>query len=173
MVDMVRDTQTHQKEKKPQDNDIQKSANSDGSFKDESRRLFAELLGTFALTLVAAGGEVIAVISGGEVNPAARAVAPGLLVMAMIYTLGSQSGAHFNPVVTLAFTLSQDFPWRRYRGRTGRWRSARCTPTTRAFWPGCTPGSDLSMSWNYRSISYGGRADISARYSHPGYCHQS
>ena len=43
---MVRDTQTHQKEKKPQDNDIQKSANSDGSFKDESRRLFAELLGT-------------------------------------------------------------------------------------------------------------------------------
>jgi len=74
---------------------------------------FSELLGTFALTLVAAGGEVIAVISGGEVNPAARAVAPGLLVMAMIYMLGSQSGAHFNPVVTLAFTLRQDFPWRR------------------------------------------------------------
>jgi hypothetical protein len=58
MVDMVRDTQTHQKEKKPQDNDIQKSANSDGSFKDESRRLFAELLGTFALTLVAAESNV-------------------------------------------------------------------------------------------------------------------
>jgi glycerol uptake facilitator-like aquaporin len=74
---------------------------------------FSELLGTFALTLVAAGGEVIAVISGGEVNPAARAVAPGLLVMAMIYMLGSQSGAHFNPVVSLAFTLRQDFPWRR------------------------------------------------------------
>lgn len=33
--------------------------------------------------------------------------------MALIYTLGSQSGAHFNPVVTLAFTLRQDFPWRR------------------------------------------------------------
>jgi len=55
---MVRDTQTHQKEKKPQDNDIQKSANSDGSFKDESRRLFAELLGTFALTLVVAESNV-------------------------------------------------------------------------------------------------------------------
>ena len=68
-----------------------KNANNDGSLKDESRRLLAELLGTFALTLVAAGGEVIAVISGGEVSPAARAVAPGLLVMAMIYTLGSQS----------------------------------------------------------------------------------
>jgi aquaporin Z len=90
-----------------------KYANTDGSLKDEARRLFAELLGTFALTFVAAGGEVIAVISGGEVSPAARAVAPGLLVMALIYTLGSQSGAHFNPVVTLAFTLRQDFPWRR------------------------------------------------------------
>jgi aquaporin Z len=93
-----------------------KYANTDGSLKDEARRLFAELLGTFALTFVAAGGEVIAVISGGEVSPAARAVAPGLLVMALIYTLGNQSGAHFNPVVTLAFTLRQDFPWRRVPG---------------------------------------------------------
>ncbi len=96
-----------------------KSADDDGSIKDEARRLFAELLGTFALTFVAAGGEVIAVISGGAVSPAARAVAPGLLVMAMIYTLGSQSGAHFNPVVTLAFTLRQDFPWRRIPGYWG------------------------------------------------------
>lgn len=96
-----------------------KYANTDGSLKDEARRLFAELLGTFALTFVAAGGEVIAVISGGLVSPAARAVAPGLLVMALIYTLGSQSGAHFNPVVTLAFTLRQDFPWRRVPGYWG------------------------------------------------------
>jgi aquaporin Z len=78
---------------------------------EESRRLLAELLGTFALTFVAAGGEVVAVISGGEVSQAARAVAPGLLVMAMIYTLGNESGAHFNPVVTLAFALRHDFPW--------------------------------------------------------------
>ncbi len=112
-------TQNYQKEIKSQKNDIQKNAKRDGSLKDEARRLFAELLGTFALTLVAAGGEVIAVISGGEVSPAARAVAPGLLVMAMIYTLGSQSGAHFNPVVTLAFTLRQDFPWKRVPGYWG------------------------------------------------------
>jgi len=116
---MASHTQVYRKEKKPQDNNIQKSANNDGSLKDESRRLLAELLGTFALTLVAAGGEVIAGISGGAVSPAARAVAPGLLVMAMIYTLGSQSGAHFNPVVTLAFTLRQDFPWKRVPGYWG------------------------------------------------------
>lgn len=116
---MARQTQIDEKETKPLNNVGQKSANNDGSLKNESRRLLAELLGTFALTLVAAGGEVIAVISGGEVSPAARVVAPGLLVMAMIYTLGSQSGAHFNPVVTLAFTLRQDFPWRRVPGYWG------------------------------------------------------
>jgi aquaporin Z len=110
IADMARQTQINEKEKKSQKNARQESANNHESLKDESRRLLAELLGTFALTLVAAGGEVIAVISGGEVSPAARAVAPGLLIMVMIYTLGSQSGAHFNPVVTLAFTLRQDFP---------------------------------------------------------------
>ena len=77
------------------------------------RRLLAELLGTFALTLVAAGGPVMAAASGTPPNLPALVVAPGLLVMAMIYSLGNLSGAHFNPVVTLAFSLRQDFPWRR------------------------------------------------------------
>jgi aquaporin Z len=112
-------TQTYQKGKKTQNGNVQQSTNNHGSLKDELRRLLAELLGTFALTLVAAGGEVIATISGGAVSPAARVVAPGLLVMAMIYTLGSQSGAHFNPVVTLAFTLRRDFPWGRVPGYWG------------------------------------------------------
>jgi aquaporin Z len=70
------------------------------------------MLGTFALTLVAAGGEVVAEVSGGAVSPAARAVAPGLLVLAFIYTLGDVSGAHFNPAVTFAFALRRVFPWR-------------------------------------------------------------
>lgn len=78
-----------------------------------ARRLFAELLGTFALTAVAAGGEVVAAVSQGEVSAAARAVAPGLVVMALIYTVGEVSGAHFNPAVTLAFAVRGVFPWRR------------------------------------------------------------
>lgn len=81
-----------------------------------SRQLLAELLGTFALTLVAAGGPVIAAASGTEVGLPAQVVAPALLVMAMIYTLGNLSGAHFNPAVTLAFALRKDFPWHRVPG---------------------------------------------------------
>src|SRR5439155_5773070 len=73
-------------------------------------RLGAEAIGTFALTFVAAGGDVIANLTGGDVTPVARALAPGLLVMALIYAIGDRSGAHFNPAVTLAFTLRRVFP---------------------------------------------------------------
>ena len=77
------------------------------------RKLLAELLGTFALTFVAAGADVIAVVSHGEVNFISRMVAPGMLVTVMIYTVGNISGAHFNPGVSLAFAMRRDFPWRR------------------------------------------------------------
>ena len=77
------------------------------------RCLFAEFFGTAALTTVAAGGELIAALSGGEVSHDARAIAPGLLVMALIYAIGDVSGAHVNPAVTLAFALRRDFPWRK------------------------------------------------------------
>jgi len=80
------------------------------------RRLLAELLGTFALTLVAAGGPVMAAATNTPANLPGLVVAPALLVMALIYSLGNLSGAHFNPVVTLAFSLRQDFPWGRVPG---------------------------------------------------------
>lgn len=73
-------------------------------------RLGAEAIGTFALTFVAAGGDVMANLSAGDVTPVARALAPGLLVMALIYAIGDRSGAHFNPAVTLAFALRRVFP---------------------------------------------------------------
>jgi aquaporin Z len=83
------------------------------------RRLFAELLGTFLLTLVAAGADVIGAATGTPADSFARYVAPALLVMAMIYTIGNVSGAHLNPAVTLAFSLRRDFPWRRVLGYWG------------------------------------------------------
>jgi len=80
------------------------------------RCLLAEMLGTFLLTFVAAGADVYDAIGHGPVNANARLVAPGLMVMAMIYVVGGLSGAHFNPAVTLAFALRRDFPWKRVPG---------------------------------------------------------
>ena len=74
------------------------------------RRLLAEILGTFALVFVAAGADTMAEVSGGAISVAARAVAPGLMVGALIYAISDASGAHFNPAVSLAFALKGLFP---------------------------------------------------------------
>src|SRR5271166_6541070 len=86
-------------------------------FDDDSlewRRLFSELLGTFALVLVAAGGGILH--GQGQISLAAAVVAPGLMVMAIILFMGAVSGAHLNPAVSLAFALRGDFPWKRVPG---------------------------------------------------------
>ena len=80
----------------------------------EWRRLFSELLGTFALVLAAAGGGLLH--AKGQISLAAAVVAPGLMVMAVILFMGAVSGAHLNPAVSLAFALRGDFPWRRVPG---------------------------------------------------------
>jgi aquaporin Z len=80
----------------------------------EYRRLFSELLGTFMLVLAAAGGGILH--AKGEISLAAAVVAPGLMVMAIILFMGAISGAHLNPVVSLAFALRRDFEWRRFLG---------------------------------------------------------
>ncbi len=82
----------------------------------EWRRLFAETLGTFMLVLVAAGGPVVSAYSHGAVSQVAYVAAPGLMVMAIILFMGLVSGAHLNPVVSVAFALRQEFPWRRVPG---------------------------------------------------------
>jgi aquaporin Z len=80
----------------------------------EYRRLSSELLGTFMLVLVAAGGGLLH--AKGQISLAAAVVAPGLMVMAIILFMGAVSGAHLNPVVSLAFAVRGDFPWRRVGG---------------------------------------------------------
>jgi aquaporin Z len=78
------------------------------------RRLFAETLGTFMLVLVAAGGAILH--AKGQITLASAVAAPGLMVTAIILFMGAVSGAHLNPVVSLAFALRGDFPWRRVPG---------------------------------------------------------
>jgi aquaporin Z len=80
----------------------------------ESRRVFSELFGTFLLVVVAVGGGMVNARFGGDAVPGpVRAVAPALMVMAVIFFMGAVSGAHLNPVVSVAFALRGDFPWRR------------------------------------------------------------
>ena len=81
----------------------------------EWRRLFSEILGTFLLVLAGAGAVVVNATSGG-VTRAAAVTVPGLTVMAVILFMGGVSGAHLNPVVSIAFALRRDFPWRRCVG---------------------------------------------------------
>jgi aquaporin Z len=82
----------------------------------EWRRLFSELLGTFFLVLVACGGGVIGHAFPNTISRSAAVTAPGLMVLAIILFMGKVSGAHLNPVVSVAFALRGDFPWARVPG---------------------------------------------------------
>lgn len=74
-------------------------------------RLIIEFLGTFILVTVAAGSGVINHYAGGSpVSRAAAVIAPGAVVMAMIYAWGPLSGLHINPAVTFAFASRMVFP---------------------------------------------------------------
>jgi aquaporin Z len=84
--------------------------------RQEWRRLFAELLGTFFLVLVAAGGGMMGRAFPDTISRTAAVVAPGLMVLAIILFMGKVSGAHLNPGVSIAFALRGDFPWRRVPG---------------------------------------------------------
>ncbi len=74
-------------------------------------RLIIEFLGTFMLVTVAAGSGVInQYAGGGPVSRTAAVIAPGALVMALIYAWGPLSGLHINPAVTFAFASRRVFP---------------------------------------------------------------
>src|ERR1700728_4444313 len=74
-------------------------------------RMIIEFLGTFMLVTVAAGAGVIDHYAGGDpISRAAAVIAPGALVMALIYAWGPLSGLHINPAVTLAFAGRGVFP---------------------------------------------------------------
>jgi len=97
--------------------------------KHEWQRIFAELWGTFLLVLVAVGGPAVAASTGNHAADALLPIAPGVMVMAIIYFMGTVSGAHLNPAVTIAFAIRRHFPWIRVPGYilaqvTGGWLAA-------------------------------------------------
>jgi aquaporin Z len=79
----------------------------------EWRRWFAEILGTFFLVAAGAGSAIVEASHPGAILPPAQAVVPALMVIGLILAIGAVSGAHLNPVVSIAFALRGEFPWRR------------------------------------------------------------
>jgi MIP family channel proteins len=75
-----------------------------------AKKYVSEFLGTFALVLVGAGAVVVEGHTGashgladaGKVGTVGIALAHGLTLTAMIYSVGSISGGHFNPAISLA-----------------------------------------------------------------------
>ena len=75
------------------------------------KKYFAEMVGTFVLTLLGCGTAMFL----GCATPAGvvgTAIAFGLSVVAMAYTIGGISGCHINPAITLGVALSGRMSWK-------------------------------------------------------------
>ena len=75
------------------------------------KKYIAECIGTFVLTLLGCGTAMFlgCDTAAGVVG---TAIAFGLTVVAMAYTIGAISGCHINPAITLAVALSGRMTWK-------------------------------------------------------------
>lgn len=81
---------------------------------DRMRRFVAEALGTALLLAAVVGSGIMGErLAGGNVGVAllANTIATGAALVALIFTFGPISGAHFNPVVTVADATQGGIRW--------------------------------------------------------------
>ncbi len=81
-----------------------------------TKKLGAELLGTFILVFFGCGS---AVLMGPEIGMLGISLAFGLSIVAAAYSLGGISGAHLNPAVSLGFLLAGRMPSSEFVGYVG------------------------------------------------------
>jgi aquaporin NIP len=76
---------------------------------DLARRAAAEGFAAFALVFAGCGAIIADAKYDAALGSVGISLVFGLIIMAMIYATGHLSGAHINPAVTLAFTLTRHF----------------------------------------------------------------
>ena len=84
-----------------------------------SKKVTAEAVGTALLLATVVGSGIMGErLCGGNVALAllANTIATGAALVALIFTFGPVSGAHFNPAVTLADASQRGLPWRHVPG---------------------------------------------------------
>lgn len=79
------------------------------------KKYSAEFIGTFALVFAGCGA-IIVDSQNASLGGIGISIVFGLIIMAMIYSYGNVSGAHFNPAVTVAF-----FTAKRISGKDAMW----------------------------------------------------
>ena len=70
-------------------------------------KLLAETGGTFALVFVGTGAILLNDATGGAITHAGISLTFGLIVAAIVFSLGNVSGAHINPAVTIGFVAAR------------------------------------------------------------------
>lgn len=81
-----------------------------GMNKNFIKQCLAEFIGTFALVFAGCGAIIVHQLFPQELAGLAIPIVFGAVISVMIYAVGHISGAHFNPAVTIAFSLSRHFP---------------------------------------------------------------